>query len=100
MKVRLVMNKSYTLQRFKPKYEAAQKYLDNEVLKDCTPYVPMDTGQLMRSGINATVIGSGEVVWSAPHASRCYYTGSLVANGLRSPKDRTRRSGSREPKRP
>nr|DAO61535.1 MAG TPA: Minor capsid protein [Caudoviricetes sp.] len=74
MKVRLVMNKSYTVQRFKPKYEAAQKYLDNEVLKDCTPYVPMDTGQLMRSGINATVIGSGEVVWSAPHASKCYYT--------------------------
>ena len=60
MKVRLVMNKSYTVQRFKPKYEAAQKYLDNEVLKDCTPYVPMDTGQLMRSGINATVIGSVE----------------------------------------
>ena len=71
--VRIEMNVPYTVERFKSRYDAAQKYLDNEVLKDCTPYVPMNTGQLMRSGINATVIGSGDVVWNTPYASRCYY---------------------------
>lgn len=73
MKATLKFNKSAVKSRFEPRYRRAQQYLDNEVLKDCTPYVPMNTGALMRSGINATVIGSGEVVWNAPHASRCYY---------------------------
>lgn len=70
---RIEMNTQYTQQRFQSRYAFAQKYLDNEVLKDCTPYVPMNTGQLMRSGINATVLGSGEVVWNTPYASHCYY---------------------------
>ena len=70
---RIEMNIQQTQGRFSSKYVAAQMYLDNEVLKDCTPYVPMNTGQLMRSGINATVIGSGEVVWNTPYASKCYY---------------------------
>ena len=73
MKVTLTFRKQHVQERFEPKYQRAQQYLDNEVLKDCTPYVPMNTGNLMRSGINATVIGSGEVVWNAPYASRCYY---------------------------
>ena len=70
----LKMNTQYTEARFEPRFHRGQVYLDNEVLKDCTPYVPMNTGQLMRSGINATVIGSGRVVWNTPYASDCYYT--------------------------
>lgn len=67
------MNTQYAERRFDQRFAFAQKFLDSEVLKDCTPYVPMNTGQLMRSGINGTKIGSGEVVWNAPYASRCYY---------------------------
>ena len=73
MKIRLTLNKSYTEARFKSRYKEAQKYLDNEVLKDCDPFVPMDTGNLRNSGIRGTTLGSGEVIYNAPYAKTCYY---------------------------
>lgn len=50
-----------------------QKYIDSEVLRKCDPYVPMDTGELKRSGIRHTKIGSGEVRYRTPYARRLYY---------------------------
>ena len=73
MYIRFKLNKEYTVSRFNSRYQQAQTYLDNEVLKDCTPYVPMRTGALVRSGMDATVLGSGKVIWNTPYASRCYY---------------------------
>lgn len=73
MNFRLSMNNEYCKNRFSSRLGEAQKWLDNEVLKDSTPYTPMDTGALMRSGIAATNIGSGEVIWNVPYAARCYY---------------------------
>lgn len=70
---RLVLNKAHTIGRFNPKYQQAQKFLDNEVVKDCTPYVPMRTGALMRSGINGTKPGSGKVIYNAPYSKKMYY---------------------------
>ena len=63
----------------------AQKWLDNEVLKDCQPYVPMRTGNLMNSGISGTNLGSGEVVYNAPYASRMYYGKNLNFSKLKHP---------------
>ena len=37
------------------------------------PYLPMQTGMLMRSGDLGTVIGSGEVSYIAAYAHRLYY---------------------------
>ncbi|MEG0304358.1 MAG: hypothetical protein RR576_01390 [Oscillospiraceae bacterium] len=51
----------------------AQKFIDSEVLRHCTPYVPMDTTALIKSGILGTVIGSGEVNYITPYAARLYY---------------------------
>ena len=51
----------------------AQKYVDSEVLRLSTPLVPMDTGELIRSGIRETVIGSGKVVYHTPYSRRWYY---------------------------
>ena len=65
-----------TVTRFSPIYQKAQKWLDNEVLKDSTPYVPMATGNLVGSGIRGTVIGSGKVIYNAPYAKSCYYAKS------------------------
>jgi len=59
--------------RFEPKYLAGQKWLDNEVLKDCDEYVPMRTGNLRNSGIRGTTLGSGKVIYNAPYAASCYY---------------------------
>lgn len=62
-----------TVNRFSPKFQKAQKWLDNEVLKDCGPYVPFRTGTLEGSGIRGTVIGSGDINYNAPYANSCYY---------------------------
>jgi hypothetical protein len=51
----------------------AQRWLDNEVLKDCTPYVPRITGALEHSGIDGTTIGSGLIVYNSPYARYQYY---------------------------
>lgn len=50
-----------------------QKYIDNEVLRLSTPYVPFQTGNLANSGIRGTNIGSGLVVYDAPYARFQYY---------------------------
>jgi hypothetical protein len=62
-----------TVTRFDPRFQRAQKWLDNEVLKDSAPYTPFRTGNLMMSGTRGTVLGSGEVVYNAPYARACYY---------------------------
>ncbi|MBQ4447424.1 MAG: minor capsid protein [Clostridia bacterium] len=69
----LKLNTQATINRFNPKFSAAQRFLDSEVLRDSAPYVPMRTGTLMKSGQLGTVIGSGEVRYNAPYASKCYY---------------------------
>lgn len=51
----------------------AQQFIDSEVLRRCQAYVPMDTGELIRSGIRETVIGSGEVKYRTPYARKWYY---------------------------
>lgn len=73
MGVKIKIDIPKTCNRFSPKYQKAQKWLDNEVLKDSDPYVPMKTGTLAGSGIRGTVIGSGEIIYNAPYAKSCYY---------------------------
>lgn len=51
----------------------AQKYIDSEVLRLCSPYVPFDEGALQRSGVANTKIGSGKVVYRTVYARRWYY---------------------------
>lgn len=51
----------------------AQKWLDNEVLHDSTPFVPRLTGELERSGIDGTKLGSGELVYNKRYAAPQYY---------------------------
>jgi len=57
------------------KYSNAQKFVDSEVLRHSEPYIPMQTGMLIKSGILGTTIGSGKVSWIAPYARRQYYHG-------------------------
>lgn len=62
---------------FKPKwnrrFSAVQKYIDSEVLRRCEPYIPLDTGMLIKSGFLGTVIGSGTVRYIAPYSRPQYY---------------------------
>ena len=63
---------------FQPKWQRnftqSQKFVDSEVLRKSEPYTPLLTGVLIKSGILATVIGSGLVRWIAPYARKQYYT--------------------------
>lgn len=51
----------------------AQKYVDSEVLRYCSPKVPFQTGNLDRSGTLGTTIGSGNVQYSAVYSKVQYY---------------------------
>lgn len=53
--------------------QLAQFTLDQQVIKDCNYYVPMDTGNLQRSVFTASQIGQGQIVWDTPYAKRLYY---------------------------
>lgn len=59
--------------RWNDRYSAAQQMLDSEILRRTTPYVPLRTSMLIKSGILGTVVGSGEVAWIAPYARKQYY---------------------------
>lgn len=73
MKCTFEMDTTECVNRFIPRYSDAQKFLDSEVLKDCEPFVPMVSGNLVRSGQRGTNIGSGEVIYAAPYARAQYY---------------------------
>lgn len=70
---RLELDVAKCVSRFDPKFQLAQKRLDSEVVRCSSPYIPMRSGQLMRSGENGTKLGSGEVVWNTPYARYQYY---------------------------
>ena len=78
-------NVSMTVARLEGQVDKAQKWLDNEVLKDCQPYVPMRTGNLMNSGIHGTTLGKGEVVYNAPYAKKMYYGDGMNFSKLKHP---------------
>lgn len=52
---------------------AAQMQLDQDVLKDSNYYIPKQIGTLEGSGIQASRIGQGEIVWDTAYARRLYY---------------------------
>lgn len=54
-------------------FDRTQAYVDNEVLRYCSPLVPFDTGMLEKSGILGTIVGSGNVRYIAPYAADQYY---------------------------
>ncbi len=77
-------------QRAEKNFEQAQKYVDSEVLRHSDPYVPKLSGDLKKSGIEGTVLGSGEVEYTAIYAEQQYYTnagrgeeGQAASGGVR-----------------
>ena len=54
------------------RFNQAQMWLDNEVIKDFNPYVPFRYGELARSAIRHTIIGSGAIVYKTPYAKKVY----------------------------
>lgn len=63
-------------QRMNEVLSKKQAIIDSEVLRLCSPMVPLCTGALEKSGTLGTVIGSGEVKYIAPYARAQYYNTS------------------------
>jgi hypothetical protein len=72
--------------KWQGRYSRAQMFVDSEVLRLSEPYVPFQSGMLAKSGILGTLVGSGEVVWNAPHSKYLYYGKVMVG---RAPKTLT-----------
>ena len=53
-----------------------QQIVDSEVLRYCSPLVPLRTGALRNSGTIGTVIGSGQVKYVTPYARFQYFNTS------------------------
>lgn len=83
--IRLKWNHDFTSD-WEGAFTAAQKYIDNEVLRLSDPYLPFQSGMLKKSGILGTVLGSGEVIYNAPYARYLYYGKVMVG---RAPKQLT-----------
>lgn len=54
------------LRRFEERGKTAQVWLDSEILRSTEPFVPMDQGDLIGSGMRGTVPGSGLIVYKQP----------------------------------
>ncbi len=70
----LLLNPAAIIRR-KQQFRKAQEYVDSEVLRRCEPYVPIQTGNLRRSGYEGTKPGSGIVQYTAGYAKARYYSG-------------------------
>lgn len=71
-KAELVWNPSFAAKR-NQSFSRMQKVIDSEVLRRCSPRVPIDTRMLEKSGTLGTTIGSGEVQYIVPYAKKQYY---------------------------
>lgn len=50
------------------------RYLEDDVLTSCEPYVPYRTGRLSDSAVATGEGDVGEIRWTAPYAAACYYS--------------------------
>ena len=55
------------------RFSRMQKFVDSEVLRRCSPRVPLQTGMLEKSGKLGTTVGSGIVEYIAPYAKKQYW---------------------------
>ena len=56
-------------------YNRAQRYVDAQVLYKSEAFIPVKTGDLIRSGRQYTRIGSGVVMWKSKNYARPVYYG-------------------------
>ncbi len=64
--------------KWEERYSQAQMFVDTEVLRLSSPYLPFQQGILEKSGVLGTKVGSGEVIWNVPYARYLYYGKVMV----------------------
>lgn len=76
------MNVDISFDRLARYMSASQRALDDQVLKDMTNYIPMETGNLTNQtlAINRENIGSGELILDTTEYARYLYHGKLMVD--------------------
>lgn len=54
-------------------FSRAQQKLDTEAMRALTAYMPLDTGHMINSMLQATKPGSGQIQVNTPYAARVHY---------------------------
>lgn len=75
--VKVELNYGMIDARYKRSITQAQKWLDNEIIADTSPYTPFMTGALNKS---ARVVKDGEIEYNAPYANRMYHGDNFTFN--------------------
>ena len=66
-----------SLKRFEEQYQAAQTWLDFQIMMDMIPFMPHQTGTFINvtNAMSTALAGSGLVVAAAPPTGRFLYMG-------------------------
>lgn len=72
------------LSRFNRQYGKAQWLLDNQVMTDMIPFMPMQSGTFINvtRGLSAAIAGTGKVYAAAPPMGRYLYEGKTMVDEL------------------
>lgn len=70
--MKLDMDTGKVLGRLSGNVQLAQRWLDNEVVKDTEPYVPYHKGTLTKSVYPSRNRGVGQLVYNTPYARNLY----------------------------
>ena len=72
------------LSRFNKQYGRAQWLLDNQIMTDMIPFMPMQTGTFINvtRGLSAAIAGTGKVYAAAPPMGRYLYEGKTMVDEL------------------
>ncbi len=73
------------LDRFSEQYKKAQQYLDTQALEDTLRFMPFRTGDLLSRTIQASMPGSGEIIFPGPSSRYLYYGMLMVSPTTGSP---------------
>lgn len=71
--VKVTISASGIGERLLGRIPAAVRQVEQAVIDSCDPFVPYDTGELCRSAAVGGEGANGMVMYTAPHASLCYY---------------------------
>lgn len=71
-----------SLARFEKQFQDAQKWLDEQVMNDMLPFMPMQTGMFIdiTRGMSAALAGTGTVIAAAPPIGRYLYEGKVMVD--------------------
>lgn len=73
MPVRIIVDRHRVEHRIEYSFNAGMGMLANEILNDCNQYCKMDTGMLIASSYQHSLLDEGKLIWQTPYARRQYW---------------------------